>query len=309
VNWNCENQEEHKITHRMGAGYTQFVLAILLIGLLSGYFQLLTEGQGVNLLASTNMLITFAIMFAVLQGVSGVSMIQQSGKAPGQQGESVYALLKVVNSFGVIAFGFACRSIYVTTHSISGASAHLVAIESFVIINFFFCLYLAYAFAHGVLTWESGDASTGKRIKGMPFGVLHLIFSIVLFALLAALLEGLTANEVESTSSLNAAGTYMVWFALLFAVLEFFAGCTILESGSGKLAGMSPSAVSVTSKVTLAIGALAFGFACRHINLFDRKGVQEARTPLVHAIESFIIINFALTWLIDVLSTSGKIEW
>jgi len=307
VDWDCKNLEEHKVTKKMAAGYTQLILATILIGLVSGYFQIITEGSAVALTATTNMLLTFAILFAVLQAISAVTMIQQSGNVPGQLGETVHALLKVVNAFGVIAFGFSCRSIYVTTHSTPGASAHLVSIESFVIINFIFCLYLSYASAHGTLSWESINTTSGKRPKGMLFGIVHLIFSIVLFALLAALLEGLTANEIDSTSSLNAAGSYMVWFGLLFAVLEFFAGCTMLESG--KLKGMNSSAVSVTSKVTLAIGALAFGFACRHINLFDRKGVQEARTPLVHAIESFIIINFFLTWLVDGLSVYGKIEW
>jgi len=262
--------------------------------------------------ASTTILINFAIMFAVLQAISGVTMIQQCGKgAPGQMAETVHGLLKVVNSFGVIAFGFACWSIYITTHSpmAAGTSPHLIAIQSFVIINFIFCLYLSYASAHGMLNWDNNNTTEGKRIKGHIFGFAHLIFSIVLFGLLAGLLQGLTANDSDSTKSLNAAGMYMVSFGLLFSVLEFFAGCTMLESGSKKFGGMNPSAVSVTSKVTLAIGALAFGFACRHINLFDRKGSQEPRTPLVHAIESFIIINFFLTWVIDVLSVKGKIEW
>jgi len=292
----------------MAAGYTQVNLAIILIGLLSAYFQQLTGGVDLNLTASTRELITFAIMFAVLQAISGVSMVQQCGDAPGQMGETVHALLKVVNAFGVIAFGFACRSIYITTHATIGPSAHLIAIESFVIINFIFCLYLAYASAHGVLNWDTFNTTVGKRIKGLIFGVLHLIFSIVLFGLLAGLLEGLTANDTDSTSSLNAAGPYMVQFALLFSVLEFFTACTMLESGSKKLVGMNPSAVSVTSKVTLAIGALAFGFACRHINL-SLKGTQAPRTPLVHAIESFIVINFFLTYLTDTISVKGKIEW
>jgi len=310
VNWDCENQEEHKMTKRLASGYAQFALALVLIGLLSGYFQMATESASMKMSSSTGVLINFAIMFAVLQGISGVSMIQQCGNgAPGQLGETVHGLLKVVNSFGFIAFGFACWSIYITTHSpMAAASPHLIAIQSFVIINFIFCLYLSYASAHGMLNWDNNNTTEGKRTKGHIFGVVHVIFSIVLFGLLAGILQGLTANELDSTSSLNAAGMYMISFALLFSVLEFFTGCTMLESGSKKL-GMNASAVSVTSKVTLAIGALAFGFACRHINLFDRKGSDEPRTPLVHAIESFIIINFFLTWLIDILSVKGKIEW
>jgi len=311
VHWDCENAEEHRMTRRMAAGYAQLALALVLIGLLASFFQGITERR-VYLLASTSLLINFAIMFAVLQAISGVTMIQQCGHgAPGQMAETVHALLKVVIAFGVIAFGFSCRSIYVSSHLTPyGAGAHLIAIESFVIINFIFCLYLSYASAHGSLLWDNFNTTEGKRTKGLIFGVLHLIFSIVLFGLLAGLLQGLTAGDSASVQSLNAAGTYMVWYGLLFAVLEFFTGCTMIESFTKRLHGMNPSAVSVTSKVTLAIGALAFGFACRHINLGQRYGPQHApRTPLVHAIESFIIINFFLTWLIDVLSVKGRIEW
>jgi len=320
VCWDCENVEEHRITRRMTAGYTQFFLAVILIGLLSAYFQFFT-GRYLNITAATEMLLVFGIMFAVLQAISGIAMIQQCGYgAPGQLPETVHGLLKVVIAFGFIAFGFACRSIYLTTHyantsyaagpySYSGASAHLIAIEAFVIINFIVSLYLTYASSHGLLNWDNYNTSIGKRCKGLIFGILQLIFSIVLFGLLAGLLQGLTANDPDSTGSINAAGKYMIWFGLLFAVLEFFAGCTMLESGTKKLDTMNPSSVSVTNKVALAIGALAFGFACRHINLFERIGREGAREPLVHTIESFIIINFFLTWLIDILCVRGNIEW
>jgi uncharacterized membrane protein YidH (DUF202 family) len=256
------------------------------------------------------MLIVFAIMFAVLQAISGLAMIQQCGfGAPGQMPETVHALLKVVIAFGIVAFGFACRSIYLTSHPYPGASAHLVSIQSFVIINFIVSLYLNYASSHGLLNWDNYNTTVGKRFPGFIFGVLQLIFSIVLFGLLAGLLQGLTANERESTESINAAGKYMIWFGLLFSVLEFFAGCTMLESGTKKLDRLNSSSVSVTNKVALAIGVLAFGFACRHINLYLRIEREGARQPLVHAIESFIIINFFLTYAIDILCVRGKIEW
>jgi len=247
----------------------------------------------------------------VLQAVSGIAMIQQCGYgAPGQMPETIHALLKVVIAFGIIAFGFACRSIYVTTHSAYLASPHLIAIEAFVIINFIATLYLAHASSAGRLNWDNYNTTIGDRAPGFVFGVLQVIMSIVLFGLLAGLLEGLTANESDSTSSINIAGKYMVWFGLLFAVIEFFAGCTMLESGVKKLGGLNPSSVSVTNKVALALGALAFGFTCRHINLHERSGRDGLpREPLVHAIEAFIILNFILTWAIDWLCVRGKIEW
>jgi hypothetical protein len=226
--------------------------------------------------------------------------------------ETVHALLKVVIAFGIVAFGFACRSIHTSRRTSFGLFPDplLVAIQSFVIINFIVSLFLSYASSSGKLSWDNYNTTVGERAKGFIFGILQLIFSIVLFGLLAGLLQGLTANDREYTESINVAGKYMVWFGMLFAVLEFFAGCTMLESGTKKLSGLNPSSVSVINKVTLAIGALAFGFTCRHINLHERFEKQEGpKEPLVHAIESFIILNFLLTWAIDWLCVRGKIEW
>jgi hypothetical protein len=285
-------------------------LAVILIGLLSAFFQWYTE-RWLVVTAATEIFLVFAIMFAVLQAVSGIAMIQQCGYgAPGQMPETIHALLKVVIAFGIIAFGFACRSIYVTTHSVYSASAHLIAIEAFVIINFIATLYFAHASSAGRLNWDNYNTTIGDRAPGFIFGVLQVIMSIVLFGLLAGLLQGLTANETDSTSSINVAGKYMVWFGLLFAVIEFFSGCTMLESGAKKLGGLNPSSVSVTNKVALALGALAFGFTCRHINLHERSGIDGLpREPLVHAIEAFIILNFILTLVIDWLCVRGKIAW
>jgi len=56
----------------------------------------------------------------------------------------------------------------------------------------------------------------------MIFGVIQLIFSIILFGMLAGLLQGLTGNDPDSYNSINIAGKYMIWFGLLFAVFEFF---------------------------------------------------------------------------------------
>jgi len=83
----------------------------------------------------------------------------------------------------------------------------------------------------------------------------------------------------------------------------------MLEHSSKKIGGLNPASISVTSKVALALGFLAFGFACRHINIHERSGHEGPRTPLVHAVEAFIILNVMLTWLIDWLCVKGKIEW
>jgi len=249
----------------------------------------------------------------VLQAMSGWAMIQQSGNgAPGQLPETIHGLLKVVLAAGAIACGFAIRNIYLHNHiGTTDTSAHLAAIEAFVIISFIVTCYLTYASDQGMLDWQNMNTSIGGRVSGFIFGILQLIFSIVLFALLAALLQGLTANDSNYTTSINSAGKYMVWFGLLFSVLEFFAGCTMMESSTKKLSGVNPSSVSIVNKVTLAAAWLAFGFACRHINIWEQYyGPYEGpKGSLVHAIESFIIINFFLSLAIDILCVKGRIEW
>lgn len=310
VNWDCENAEDHKVTRRSAAALLQFDLSLILIGLLSAFFQLWTGGYYENVGASDNYFMCFAILFAVLQAISGLAMLQQCGhRTPGQPSETVHALLKVAIAFGLIAFGFACRSIYLSTHGEQPAPALFVAIQSFVIINFFVTLFLAYFTSSGCLCWKHDSPATeGKRSKGMMFGVAQFVFSVVLFGLLAGMYAKLTGEDEGAIKSLNAAGDFVMAFGLLFAVLEFFSGVTMIESSLKKFHELDVGTVATTSKVTLAVGALAFGFACRHINL----GIDAAtgsETPLVHAIESFIIINFFLTWLIDALSVRGKIEW
>jgi len=303
--------DEHALTRKHTLSYTQFWLALILIALLSGYFQLWTEGYQIDLTPTVDLMTGFAILFAVLQGITGVAMMQQCGMgSPGVPGETILGLLRVTNSFGVIAFGFACRTIYETSKA--SPNAHLVAIESFVIINFFYSLFLSYTinfFPNLQINW-SFEVALIKGIPGLAFGVLHLIFSIVLFGLIAGILENVTGNSGDTKSNgLNAAGPWMVLFALLFSVLEFWTGITFLVFK--RLAMLNPSVAAVTSKVTLAFGALAFGFACRHINIGIRfpSDAPADKVAIVHAIESFIIINFFLTWLIDTLNNRGKIEY
>jgi len=284
-----------------------------LIGLLSGYFHLWTQGYPVELSPLTDLMTGFAILFAVLQAITGLVMMQMLGMgAPGQAGETVLGLLKVTNSFGVLAFGFACRDIYVTSQATPAASPHLIAIQAFVIINFFYSLLLSLKTAHGIFVWEQMAAPGTPKKAGPAVGGVQLVFSIVLFGLIAGLLENITGEGGNtSANGLNRAGSWMVLFGLLFSVLEFFGGLTMLTLSKATL--LDGSVANVVNKVTLAFGALAMGFACRHINLGIRDGPPSGagadKTALVHAIESFIIINFFLTWIFDYLHNKGKTEY
>jgi len=310
LSWDNECPIEHDLTRRHTVSYTQFFLSIILIGLLSSWFQQWTEGYPLGLTPIIDLMTGFAILFAVLQCVTGVAMMQQCGKgAPGQMGETVLGLLKVTNSFGVIAFGFACRTIYITAHSAT-ASALLIAIESFVIINFFYSLLVSHATVWWPTHWHwESENIVAKGMKVFVYAPIHIVLSIVLFGLIAGVLENVTSDSGNSnTNGLNDAGVWMILFGLLFSVMEFFTGVTMFSIGRALL---NSSAASVTSKVTLAFGALAFGFACRHINLDQRRPTDAGsdRLAIIHAIESFIIIKFFFTWLIDVLHNKGMIEY
>jgi len=260
----------------------------------------------------------FGVMFAVLQAMTGFTMYQQMMKmAPVQNEETVSALLRITLAFGVIAFGFACRNIYVglpldTTHF---ASALMIAIEAWVIINFLITL-----FVH----WDVQTTPTYVWVceqhvcNGRPivYGVLQLIFGLILIGLLAAEMHHYTDLSPPSLGSVGlngVAGFYMLLFGLIFAVFETVAGLAMIERAFEFVRLRSPSAnaVFVTNKVALAIGVLAMGFACRHITLWleDRRpqGADSSSVALVHAIEAFLIINFFLTWALQ--ATSGLVDW
>jgi len=307
VSWDSDH-EEHHFTRQHTVGYTQFFLALVLIALLSGYFHMWIEGYGVGLTPATDLMTGFAILFAVLQCMTGLVMMQALGMgAPGFANDTILGLFRVTNSFGVIAFGFACRDIYVTSQSTPAPSAHLIAIQSFIIINFIYSLVLGLATVNGTFKWEHMAIGGGKK-AGPAIGIIKLVFSIVLFGLIAGIVEDITADGGDATKNgLNLAGSWMVLFGLLFSVLEFFGGIVMLSLAKATL--LDASVANVVNKVTLAFGSVAFGFACQHINLGPPTGAGSDKTAIVHAIESFIIINFVFTLVFELLHNKGKAEY
>jgi hypothetical protein len=189
----------------------------------------------------------------------------------------------------------------------------MLAILSFVIINFFITLFVHYD-VQRTHTYIWACEQQVSTIRPIIYGLLQLIFGIVLIGLLAAEMHHYTNSGSLGAVGLNGlAGFYMMLFGLIFAVLEAAAGLAMLERAFEfcRLRSPSANAVFVTNKVALAIGVLAMGFACRHIDLWleDRRpqGADDSSVALVHAIEAFLIINFFLTWALQ--ATSGLVDW
>jgi hypothetical protein len=323
INWDRLDAQYDKFGRQSFITVLEFVTGLVLVGLFAGHFQFLTGGwtteteAGVNGFTGT-MLDIFGVMFAVLQVVTGWTMYQQMMRmAPVQNEETVSALLRITLAFGVIAFGFACRSIFVglpadVTHF---SRALMIAIQAFVIINFIVTLFVHLdVVTTPTYIWIcEQEVCNGKPIV---YGCLQLCFAIVLIGLLAAEMQNFTSQQHPDLGSVGlngVAGFYMMLFGLIFAVLEAAAGFAMIERAFEfvRLRRPSANAVYVTNKVALAIGVLAMGFACRHIDLFledHRLGNPSATSiAIVHSIESFLIINFFLTWALQ--ATSHLVDW
>jgi len=235
--------------------------------------------------------------------------------APVQNEQTVSALLRITLAFGVIALGFACRNIYLGLPADSShfARALMIAIEAWVIINFFITLFVHLDVHTTAYIWVCEQpVCNGKPIV---HGILQLVFGLVLIGLLAAEMHQYTGEANPNLGSVGlygVAGFYMMLFGLIFAVFEAAAGLAMIERAFEfvRLRNPSANAVFVTNKVALAIGVLSMGFACRHIDLWledDRANGSASSIALVHAIESFLIINFFLTLALQM--TSGLVDW
>jgi hypothetical protein len=259
------------------------------------------------------------MLFAVLQLMSGFTMYQQCMRqAPLQNYETVSSLLKITLAFGLLAFGFACRHIYLgaPVGFMRDVFALVIAVESFVIINFFITLWCHLTACH--FDWCSLPDERTYTKSPLLFAIVQTVLAIILIGLIAGALQRFTERGGDMNAvGFNAAGLWMAGFGIIFAVFEAIAGISMLEVAIKKLRGATVTTVIVTNKVAEAIGFLAMGFACRHIYLGMRDGVygnddapsrpDDDDVSLVHAIEAFLIINCFVTWAIQ--SCSSKLAW
>jgi len=304
--------------HRLAV--VQILAFLVLVGLFCGHYQRLTSGSetpaqlGLNGEAGV-FLDTFGVLFAVLGLVAGFTMFQQSSRGRANQTEeAIAAVLKVTLAFGVLAFAFSCWHIHLglPPQVDPRGKPLMIAIESVIIIDFFLTFFCYINVRNSPNDWACAviDAeNVENKLPSAPLGILETVFAIILVGLLAGEMQRLTENTSTmnlSSVGLNNAGLYMMGFGLIFAVFQAAAGFTKLEQMSGVFKGASANLVFVTSKVAVAIGVLAFGFACRHINLDLKNGTPQGATSsdmaLVHAIESFLIINFLLAAAVELCS-------
>jgi len=319
--WDSESEEKDKLGRKHALAVAQFLTSLILIGLFSGHYQKLTSGQYTEAQLGLNgvtgeFMDMFGVLFAVLQMMTAITLYQQCAKENlSQSEETLSAVLRIALAFGLLAFGFACRHIYLGMDTAAGvhAAATIVAIESWIIINFFVTLFIHLDVRHHDWSVPERAKSEGSTALGLVCGAIQASLAIILIGLLAAELQVYTGSSDPDAGhiGLNDAGLYMIGFGLIFAVFEAAAGFTMLERKISAFSGTTANAVFVTNKVALAIGWLAMGFACRHINLTLRdatpSGADSSSVALVHAIESFLIINFFVTWGIQF--RSDKIDW
>jgi len=325
VNWDWIDYQHEQLTRKHALSLLQLLSALLLVALFAAIFQKLTSGEyqdahQVGLHGHQGrFLMFFGTLFAVLQLMTGFTMYQQCMRqAPLQNYETVSSLLKITLAFGLLAFGFACRHIYLGTpeRAYRDTFALVIAMESFVIINFFITLFCHLTACH--YDWCSlPDEKTYSR-SPVPFALLQTILAIILIGLLAAAMQRYTDRGAHPLEvGLNSAGMWMMGFGLIFAVFEAIAGIAMIENMVKKLKGATVTTVIVTNKVAEAIGFLAMGFACRHIYLGMTRGLgddndgdnypDDGDFSLIHAIEAFLIINCFVTWAIQ--SCSSRVAW
>lgn len=316
LDWEATNIKHLKAHRKTAFAIAIFVSSLILLGLLAAVFQAQTGGvsnTALGLNGVGTLFMTFAVLFAVLQTMSGVTMLQQCSKfyqCP--SAESVTGVLTITLAFGVIAFGIDCRHIYLGIPSSAehNNTALIVALQSFIIINFILLVSASFATGWGFIHWDS--EAPAMMVKGLfALGLIQLLLAIVLFALLGAEVQMYTHQQMEFPKDvnfaisvgLNPAGENMLGFGLVFAVLEGVAGLTMLAQASKKLPGQTLSSASVLNKITFAASCLALGFACRHIQLFRSDSLEPGYfVALVHSIEAMIIVNWAFTLFIEIIT-------
>jgi hypothetical protein len=104
--------------------------------------------------------------------------------------------------------------------------------------------------------------------------------------------EDTTREQRHDNVGFNGAGAGMFFFGLLFAVLQAVTALTMWIHLAYYLPYLRHSSVMGPLKVTAAVGFIALGFACRHINLGAREDTSERHHRITHTIEAFIIINW-----------------
>lgn len=261
-------------------GALQLALSIVLIGLISGFYS--TKSTKVISLndENTNQFLWFALLFGVVQFVSGFTLVQESFYRDSFRfaGETVTAILKVATALGLLALGFAVTLI----HQKKLTSDNVTASVSFAIINALYTLWLAY-----------GDFSFDGLLNVSGISGFFAFFQVVL----AVVLIGVTAGDFDD-NPVSGDETDVFTYVILFAALQLLSGITWWQHLSGK-AAFGIDTVLVTFKIAAATGFIALGYVSRWIQTGDKRDATET------AYASFVIINAIFTLFFAHYAPSG----
>lgn len=297
--------------------FFQLAMAITLFGMISFQVHFWPDSSvpgGVHFAWTARAVLTFGLVFAVLQAISGAGMYLQLIGAFQHNGghDTVLSVLQVTTAIGFLVMGFACKNIEIgVPEGIEQGQARVLhAIEAFAILNWFFVMTCAFFSSTKQLDWATPVTHHRKAHRKTAFAVATFASSLVLLGTFGALFQLETDGVPEDRIGLSPSiGTLFITFGILFAVLQAMTGITMMQQCSKYY--QCPSGESVTGMLTisLAIGIVSFGVACRHIYLGVPATANRDHVALVIAAESFVVINFAISLLAAACTGLGTIAW
>lgn len=244
----------------------QFSFGILLVGLIAGY---LAEHYAINNLISNTMV--YGLLFGVIQFFSGWFWLDYSRHGRWDL-STVSTLVNLGTGVGFLALGFACKTIDINMIAQPDLGT---TIYSFIIINSVLSLAISCVVSMK-LVGEASLPDHGPKHLGW---VLFASLAIVLFGLESGIFNKSASDEGQDLLKIN---TNM--YTLLFAVVQTL---TSFVYAAYKISGKANIDLIVSLfKITVALGFLALGFACKSIDEYWAN-----RTDLDITTSAFTIIN------------------
>lgn len=258
--------------------FFQTSLGTVLIGLVAGNFD---DGkhfghQEIN---------SYILLSAVMQLLSGLTWWKFLNGKSRSGIDTVVVTLKLAAATGLLALAYASKAIDHAGKNDEKLTPIELAIFSFAIINGIFSLVFAWIAQNGTKAAEAKESYKKEAI-------LQIALSTVLF--------GLIGGHVQNTYN-NDEWHLGQKFALVFAVVDFFAGVSLFEFATGRFHATTESLTTLL-KISTGLGLLALGFSSASI-----EAKYKTMTDLEVTIHSFVIINAGYVfYLSQKFQSSGK---